>query len=291
AMIALLLRSLVRAPVILDYQGSLSRELVDHRFVSPRGLLRRLFARIEQWIERRADVVIVSTGQALDLVRQNRPNGRRTVVVEDAVDTTPAPGSATAEAAARAYGLPEGRPIVVFMGLLTPYQGIDYLLEAIPAVFAERADVHFLVIGFPEGEYRMRVAARDIASSVTFTGKVPYEVTPALLSLATVAVSPKVSQSEGNLKLYSYMAAGLPTVVFDTPVNRDILGDLGVYAPAGDSLAFARGILALVGDAGRRSEIAARLRERAARERSWDRQAERIEEVYRAVAPAVQGQR
>ena len=46
---------------------------------------------------------------------------------------------------------------------------------------------------------------------------------------------PMVSGPEGSGKLLNYMAMALPTVSFDMPVNREYLGDLGVYARPGDS--------------------------------------------------------
>jgi glycosyltransferase involved in cell wall biosynthesis len=74
---------------------------------------------------------------------------------------------------------------------------------------------------------------------VTFTGAVRYEQAPAYLALGDVAVAPKLSLTEGNGKLLNYIAMGLPTVAFDTSVSREILGDLGIYAPAGDWTALA----------------------------------------------------
>ena len=89
-------------------------------------------------------------------------------------------------------------------------------------------------MGYP-GQDRYREAARQmgILDNVTFTGALPYEMAPTYLALGDVAVSPKMSATEGNGKLLNYMAVGLPTVTFDTPVSRELLGDLGLYAPWG----------------------------------------------------------
>ena len=38
-----------------------------------------------------------------------------------------------------------------------------------------------------------------------------------------MAAAPKMSRTEGNGKIANYMAMGLPTVAFETPVAREIL--------------------------------------------------------------------
>ena len=120
-------------------------------------------------------------------------------------------------------------------GLLAEYQGSGHLLRAAARICARRDDVHFLLRGFP-GEWRYRDYAHElgIADRVTVMGVVPYERAPAYLALGDVAVSPKLSETEGNGKLLNYMAVGLPTVTFQTPVSHEILGPLGRYARLGD---------------------------------------------------------
>ena len=48
--------------------------------------------------------------------------------------------------------------VVVFIGVLTEYQGIDLLLKAIPLVVQEVPKVKFLVIGYPNEEMYMQKA-------------------------------------------------------------------------------------------------------------------------------------
>ena len=119
--------------------------------------------------------------------------------------------------------------VVIYIGVLTEYQGIDLLIEAIPLVTRELPDVKFLVVGYPnEDSYRQKARVLGVEKFVHFTGKIPHEDLPRYLSLADVAVSPKISTTEANLKLFSYLGMALPTVVFDNPINREILGDLGL---------------------------------------------------------------
>jgi glycosyltransferase involved in cell wall biosynthesis len=124
---------------------------------------------------------------------------------------------------------------VVYLGLLAPYQGIDLLLEAMARVLDRRPDAHLLIMGFPRVDfYRGRAVELGIGGSVTFTGRVAYRQAPVYLALGDVAVAPKLSETEGSGKLLNYMAVGLPTVAFDTPVAREYLGSDGIFASSGD---------------------------------------------------------
>jgi glycosyltransferase involved in cell wall biosynthesis len=119
---------------------------------------------------------------------------------------------------------------------------------------------------------------------------VPYELAPRYLALGDVAVAPKRSLTEGSGKILNYMAVALPTVAYDTPVSREYLGDLGVYAPTGDAHALADRIAGLVYDRRRAVWLGQRLRERAVANYSWDVAGRTILDIYaglvRVKAPA-----
>jgi glycosyltransferase involved in cell wall biosynthesis len=170
----------------------------------------------------------------------------------------------------------------MYLGLLADYQGTDHLLQAAAAICRRRDDVHFVIAGFPSVDrYRQQAERLGIASHCSFPGKVPYEDAPAMLGLGDVAVAPKLSATEGAGKLLNYMAMGLPAVAFDTPVSREYLGDDGIYAAAGDSLALAHEIEALLDDASARQQLSARLRARAQERYAWTLSGDRILAVYR----------
>ena len=62
-------------------------------------------------------------------------------------------------------------------------------------------------MGFPnEALYRLRAEQLGVTDYVTFTGRVPYQQAPTYLALGDVAVSAKLSLTEGAGKLLNYMA-------------------------------------------------------------------------------------
>ena len=280
AFIGAFLKKLIRVPLLFDCQGSLTAEITDHGFVRPGSLLQRAFGLLERWINLSSDFIVTSSGPTVELLVRGGVPRERIRCLMDGVDTEifkPLPG----ESIRARLGLPADRPVVCYLGLLNRYQGVDLLLEAAALLKGQGARLHFLVMGFPEGGYLERAEALGISEMVTFTGRVPYDEAPLYLRAGDLAVSPKISLTEANGKLFNYIACGLPTVVFETPVNREILGDCALYAKFGDALELAGAIGRLAGDRELREELGRKGRERAEKEHSWKARGRELAGIYR----------
>lgn len=279
AFLGVFLKKLLGVPLLFDCQGSLTGELADHGFAREGSLLSRFFAGLEGWINRNADAIITSSGAGRDdLVGKWGVPARKVTSLMDGVDTAvfrPYPR----DEVRRRLGIALDVPLVVFLGVLNRYQGIDLLLSAMVILKSQGSPVRFLVMGFPEGGYREKARELGVHDMVTFTGRIDYNKAPAYLSAGDLAVSPKVSLTEANGKLFNYMACGLPTVAFDTPVNREILGETGVYVRYGDAEDLAVRIGELAGDSGHRLELARLVRERAEGMHSWQARGKQLEEL------------
>lgn len=281
--IGAVLRGRYRIPLVADLQGSLTEELTDHRFIAERGMLRTLISCGERWLVRLPDRLVTSSSHGAALLSRQGGDQARIAPLPDGVDVGVfRPGPPDAELAGR-LGLDRKR-IIVFLGVLTEYQGVDLLLDAVPPVIRQHPDAHFLIMGYPNEEhYRGVAAAHGIERAVTFTGRVPYEQAPRWLGLGEVAVSPKRSLTEANGKLLNYMACGRPVVASDTPVNREVLGEAGAYAAVDDADALAARLVEMLADpVGARARGAA-LRARAEEEFAWPVLIERLEALYRSL--------
>ncbi|MBC8449088.1 MAG: glycosyltransferase family 4 protein [Chloroflexi bacterium] len=292
ALIGAALARLLRRPLIFDYQGSLTAEMLDHRFISQRSPFLRPLRWLERHINRWPAAVLVSSHHAADLLAEEYGvPASRVRGLPDSVDPAhfrpPDEHDPPALAALRrSLSIPAERRLVVYLGLLAEYQGIDLLLHAarILADDYPHLDPHFLVMGFPfVAHYRRLAAALGLAEQVTFTGKLPYEDAPRYLALGDVAAAPKLSATEGSGKLLTYMATALPVAAFDTPVHREYLGDLGVYAPPGDAAGLAAALAALLNDPQDAARRGRALRQRAMAHYTWAQAAADIEETHEAI--------
>ncbi len=280
AFLGIFLKLFLRVPLLFDCQGSLTTEIVDHGFCRRESLLGGLFRTFERFINGGADAIITSsTPGATALVDLWKiPAGRVTPLIDGVNVDEFRPGDR--DAARREVGLPGNIPVVAFLGLFNRYQGVDLLLEVIVLLREQGTPVHFLLMGFPEEKYRHMAKEMGIAENITFTGRVDYGEAALHLVAADVAISPKISLTEANGKLFNYLACGLPCLVFDTPINREILGDCGVYARYGDAGDFAAQLLILLGDQQLRSQLATAGRLKAEQEYSWQGRGRELVAVY-----------
>ena len=255
---------LFRVPVLCDLQGSLTEEMLDHGFVTRNHWLFGPLRWLEGWIVRHAGRVVASTEHFARILRAEFacPADRLQVLNDFVAVTDAAPAESATQNARAQLGIPEDAAVVAYLGLLAPYQGTDLLLEALPRVLAEEPRCHLLLMGYPfVEEYRAKARALGIDAAVTLTGRIPYPDIARYLSLGLMAVAPKLSRTEGLGKLLNYMALGLPTVAFDTPVARSYLGSLGQYARSGDAGSLAQGMLRLLRAAHEDPAAFARLRQ------------------------------
>ncbi len=280
AFIGLYLKKLLGIPLIFDCQGSLTGEMVDHGFMKRGSLLFRFFHGLEKIINNGADFIITSSrAGAAGLTGEWRVADARVAPLLDGVDTDifrPYPK----DEARRALRLPSDRPVAVYLGILNCYQGIDILVEVMTILKGRGRAPRVLIMGFPDEEYREKAEALGLGDMVTFTGRVDYKTAPLFLCAGDIALSPKISLTEANGKLLNYMACGLPVVTFDNPVNREIVGEAGIYARRGDPADFAARIEELLANDARMSELRGKVREKAVVDHSWRKRGEDLVAIY-----------
>ena len=292
ALIGLILSRLFRLPMVFDFQGSLTGEMLDHHFLRRRGFAYKLFRTLETWIDHHSSAILASTANAERVLIEDfgcRP--QQICSLPDCVDTDSFKPAVEYDPAAledlrHSLGIPPGRKLIVYLGLLVEYQGIGILLQAMQRVVQEHQDAHLLLMGFPSVEfYRTQAYQLGVGDFVTFTGRIPYEQAPGYLALGDVAVAPKLSLTEGSGKLLNYMAVALPTVAFDTPVAREYLGPDGLFAAPGDVESLARRLCDALGLAsGTTKPLQSRgqhLRQRAVQHFNWDVAGWQIVNTYR----------
>lgn len=144
-------------------------------------------------------------------------------------------------------GLPPDGPVLLFFGIVRPYKGLPYLLEAVQQLKARGKTVHLLVAGEfwePEAEYRQRVEQMGLADIVHITNRyIENEEVPLYFSAADMFVAPYVGGTQsGTINIA--LSFGLP-IVMTVPISESIPADMQrlceVVAP-GDASALAGGI-------------------------------------------------
>ena len=285
--IAFALHFLTGVPFVFDMQGSFTGEIVAHGYAKTQSL----FFKLLKWIERRTlhlgAVVTQSEQMRDDAIHDFNVKPDRIYHTYDGVDTDDLqPGlSSSPETAAlrKSLQLPADKPIVVFLGLLKAYQGVDVLLDAIRVLTRDRqyTEVHFLVMGFPdEDKYAAKAGDLGIADYITLPGKIDYKRRKYYYALGSVAVAPKLSPTEGDGKIYDYLAMGLPIVAFDRPASKEILGDLAFFATLGDPKSLADALYEALTNTERAQMLGLLGRAVAVERYSWLAVGQRLADAY-----------
>ena len=274
-------------PVVLDYQGSLSGELSEHnRFFKALAILNAV-RKVERWINSKVDKIFLnceSLRKELD-----KSIWEKSMVVGDGVDVQRfCPQEKNQELKAR-LGLRDGVPVIVYLGLLNEYQGVDLLIESFSKLKAKGKRFQGLIMGYPLGLYMEKAKRKELEQMVKFVGRVNYFEAERWLSLGDIGVAPKIARSESNGKILNYMAMGLATVCFDREVNKELAGECAEYVKyvegdrEGNVERLALGIERLMEDSIRRKELGEKGRERVERLFSWEGVAERILRGYQEI--------
>ena len=273
-------------PVLFDLQGSLTGEMQAHGYLRPGTMKEGWFRWLERVLDQGADFLVATSSASRDeAIRSFGVPPERAALLLDGVDCGDfRPGLECADLRAR-YDLSATKPVVVYLGLLTHYQGTDCLIESIPLVLDQAPETVFLIMGYPdEQRYAQLARSRGIPDrNIRFSGRVAYHEAPRHLCLGEIAVSPKLGLTEANGKLYNYMACGLPTVAFDNPMNREILDDTGLYAETGSSSSLAGQMLRLLKNPGLARNLGTGARKRAVEHFGWQGVATRLVRFYERI--------
>lgn len=252
---AMLVKLITGIPYIYDMDSSLPRQITDQipllRIATP------LFQAFERQAVRRSRGV-VAVCQSLEEVAASHSNDVPIVRIEDASLITEDPREPD-----EALAL-EGS-VLMYVGNLQSYQGIDLLLAAFTHVYHQHRDAQLVIIGGTESEIqRYRGVAQQFAidDRTHFLGQRPLELLGDYLSQADVLISPRRLGSNTPMKIYSYLASGTPVLATALPMHSQIL-DTDVACLVEDSpLEMARGICFLLENEQVRKDLAQAAKQR-----------------------------
>lgn len=183
------------------------------------------------------------------------------------------------------WGLPPDRPVVVFVGRLRYYKGLDYLLRALPLV----PDVHVLLVGGGPLWDHTRALAADlgVAARVVFTGDVSDADLPTCYMAGDIFVLPSHTRAEAfGTSIVEAMAAGLPVISTEIQTGTSWVnqgGVTGLVVPPCDPDALSCAIRSLVDDPGKRAAMGRAGLARARELFQASTMVDAVETVYREV--------
>jgi glycosyltransferase involved in cell wall biosynthesis len=166
-----------------------------------------------------------------------------------------------------------GKSVILTFGLLSPDKGIEYVIDALPAILARHPETVYIVLGAThphvrqrEGEtYRLMLQQRaqrlGVEASLIFHDRfVSQSELTAFLAAADIYVTPYLKAEQITSGTLAY-AVGSGKAVVSTPYRyaRELLADgRGILVPWRDPEAIAREVVDLLGDDAKRLALRTR---------------------------------
>jgi PEP-CTERM/exosortase A-associated glycosyltransferase len=266
-----------RLPVVYEIRGLWEDAAVDLGHSREGDLRYRMTRALETALLRRVDAVVtLCEGMRGELVARGIPAERITVVpnaVEPALLHSPGPKE---PALLESLGL-TGRTVLGFIGSFYHYEGLDLLIEAIPAIREAVPDVAVLLVGGGPMAERLGglVADRGLGDRVRFTGRVPHGDVQRYYDLVDFLVLPRkrmrLTELVTPLKPLEAMAEGRLVIASDVGGHRELIRDgvTGFLFPADDPGELARAVVETARAVDRHSGIREAARRFVETERVW----------------------
>jgi glycosyltransferase involved in cell wall biosynthesis len=248
--LALLLKPVFRFKLIYDMHSSLPQQLANFDFTQLKFLIHSF-----RWLENKsleaADAIITICPDLFNHVQSVLPGTDKNYLIENSILdpvqlVNPLPETDSSEE--------EGQPAipksfihrVVYAGTLESYQGIDFLIRAIPHVIRSNQDVGFIIVGGTKKQVADFSSLADqcgVNDHILFTGRVSQKTARAYTAQASVLVSPRSSGTNTPLKIYEQLASGIPLVATSIYSHSQVLNNEVAFMVRLDPKDMAAGIL------------------------------------------------
>ncbi len=252
---------------------------------------------LETWAVRRADgVAVICDGLRRDLLARGI-DGEKVMVSPNGVDLTlfgdpPPPDRALAEE----LGLVD-KDVLGFIGSFYDYEGLDTLIDAMPALVAARPEVRLVLVGGGpmEAALRARAAASGAAHAIRFVGRVPHHQVERYYGLVDLLVYPRkamrLTELVTPLKPLEAMAQRRLVAASDVGGHRELIrdGDTGILFAPDDPAALAARVAAMLADRGGWDAMRDRGRAFVGAERDWATNVARYQPMYERLVAAKGG--
>jgi len=312
ALLGLLIKRIKNAKLVLELNGisvlelnglysssTISIQSSIHRKFEKKGFGMRIFKRIrmaitdylEIFTAKKSGAVIAVTQRIKEILIKRGVDENKITVIPNGADVNlfrPISDVIAVNKLRNKYSINENTRVVMFVGSLAYWQGVEYLIQSAPLVLKAAPDTMFFIVGEGELKNELITLAKKIGVSdkCIFTGNVPYEKVPLYINMADVCIVPKKILGFGYspLKLYEYMACGKPVVATKT-AGFEILEkyNAGLLVNPENPEEFSNAIIKLLLNRKLGEQMGANGRELVVREYSWESAAKKTIEVFRTL--------
>lgn len=274
-------------PHLYDMHSSLPQQFANFGRWNLPGVV-PTFGAVERFTLDGADGVIAVCPELSEHVAATGYQGP-VEMIENTMDfDVPPPTAEESAALRRSLGVESAR-LVVYTGTLEPYQGMETLVAAMPAVAARVPAVRAVIVGGRPDQIEALQAAASaagVADRFLFTGSVAPEEVFRYLAIADALVTCRSRGTNTPLKIYQYLRSGRPIVATNIRSHTQVLDDATAELVAPNAPALADGLARVLGDAERSAELAENAARAAAERYGPDRYLAAVDRIVEATVSA-----
>lgn len=241
-------------PVVYEIRAFWEDAAVDHGTTREGSLRYRLTRALETWAIRKADhVFTICEGLRADIARRGIDPAKVTVI-PNAVDTETFQASQPADRSLKQALALDGKVVLGFIGSFYAYEGLDLLIDSLPAILEGNPEVALLLVGGGPEESRLReqVSRLKLDAHVVFAGRVPHKEVNRYYDLIDVLAYPRhsmrLTELVTPLKPLEAMAQQKLFVASDVGGHRELVDHMktGILFEADNKNALAHAVLDLL---------------------------------------------
>ena len=243
--IALLLKKLFGIPYVYDMDSSMSQQLID-KYPQLKWVGRALRA-CEGLAVRNASAVVTVCQALKTEIEPYEP--RKVAIIPDISLLNARNGSSTVEIDSFKAQFGIQGELLMYVGNLESYQGIDLLVKSFAQALKESPAAHLVAIGGNPSDiqkYQSQAEELGVSQRVHFVGPRPVAHLKQYLDQADIVVSPRVHGNNTPMKLYSYLDSGKALLATNLTTHTQVLTDQIALLAEPEVSAFAAGIVHLI---------------------------------------------
>lgn len=220
--IAWLIKAIWKIPYVYDMDSSLAMQVTEKWWLTKP--LAPFLSAMEK-LAVRGSLAVVPVCDALAVIA-DKHGSRDTQILRDISllgleDEVVQASDLRAEA-----GIPNESRILLYIGNLESYQGIDLLVDGFAGAAPDHLDTHLVIIGGSAEhikKYTDRAASLGVAEQVHLIGQRPVATLSNYLAQADILASPRTKGNNTPMKIYSYLHSGKPIIATNLSTHTQVM--------------------------------------------------------------------
>ncbi|MGA9292631.1 MAG: glycosyltransferase family 4 protein [Ignavibacteriaceae bacterium] len=238
---AMLFKSLFRIPYIYDLDSSIAQQIVEKkpflRFLAP------VFNYLEKMAIVHAEINLPVCNALAELCEKQ--GSQKTFTIHD-ISQLKNPGASSKGFLKKDLNI--NNDILMYIGNLESYQGIDLLLKSFSEACKKTDKIDLVIIGGNQQDiksYKEKSSKLKIENRVHFLGPRPFNQLDEYLAEADIIACPRIRGVNTPMKIFPYLHSGKPVIATDLYTHNQILTDKEAYLAPANAEGFSKAIVDL----------------------------------------------